>query len=69
MIVNTPENMGTYDFFSPDDSIASHFANDVLPWIVWGNNEDDKTSAGERLGSVGKGIVNAVMKKYKQIMD
>lgn len=69
MIVNTPENMGTYDFVPPDDSIASHFANDVWPWIVWGNNEDDKTSAGERLGSALSGLFNAGMKKINRFWD
>lgn len=31
MIVNSYENMGTYDFVSPNDNMVSHFGVDVFP--------------------------------------
>ena len=59
MIVNTPENMGTYDFVPPGGSNTFIYGVvDVIPWIMWGNSENDRTSIGERLLSIGKGIIN-----------
>ena len=59
MIVNTPENMGTYDFVPPGGiNKFIHGVVDVIPWIMWGNSEKDSTSVGERLLSTGKGIIN-----------
>lgn len=59
MIVNTPENMGTYDFVPPGGiNTFIHGVVDVIPWIMWGNSENDRTSIGERLLSIGKGIIN-----------
>ena len=59
MIVNTPENMGTYDFVPPGGiNTFIYGVVDVIPWIMWGNSENDRTSIGERLLSIGKGIIN-----------
>ena len=54
-----PENMGTYDFVPPGGiNTFIHGVVDVIPWIMWGNSENDRTSIGERLLSIGKGIIN-----------
>ncbi len=57
-LVTDDANMGTYNHHGPDDTWG-HFKEDVLPYWVWGNTEDDDTPlmdrlvgprAGERLG-------------------
>lgn len=48
-IINTDEDMGTYNFASPKDNPVGHFFADVLPYWFWGNNENDKTSLWHRL--------------------
>ena len=57
MIVTSPENMGTYDFVSPSISKRDHFTNDVAPWIIWGNSENDTTSGRERSKALLKGLI------------
>ena len=42
--VDDPANQGTYDFYSPIDNFGKHIAEDVIPWIIWGNSEDDPTN-------------------------
>lgn len=41
--VTSPENMGTYDFITLDDSLG-HYTVDVEPWLKWGNSPDDTTT-------------------------
>lgn len=36
---NDPENMGTYNYFGPDNP-AAHVKYDVNPYIEWGNTKD-----------------------------
>lgn len=54
LLVNSPENMGTYDFASPKGPISffEHRALDIRPWIQWGNTPRDQTTQEERLNSV-----------------
>ena len=46
-LVSTPENMGTYDFASPNSSsgVRDHLPVDVQPWTEWGNSSNDTTKA------------------------
>ena len=63
-LVTTPENMGTYDFVTPDQSIRGHWKTDVIPWIEWGNSPNDTTTREQRIaalkstfwGRIGYGI-------------
>jgi len=38
--------MATYNFPSPNENWGlGHFAADVIPYYLWGNSENDPTSA------------------------
>ena len=58
IIVTSPENIGTPDFFTPGNALstAGHVAFDVLPWILFGNNQHDKTTVRIRATALIKGI-------------
>lgn len=46
-----PVNMATFNFATNVKTCESkeyHFANDVAPWIIWGNSECDTTTVFER---------------------
>jgi RHS repeat-associated protein len=46
---NDSKNMGTYNYFDPVDQEIMHVIYDVLPYFLFGNVEEDPTTAGERL--------------------
>ena len=48
-IVTASEDYGTYNFSSPLHDPIGHFYRDVLPWIIWGNDETDSTNVSQRL--------------------
>ncbi|MCR4691244.1 MAG: hypothetical protein K5739_07865 [Lachnospiraceae bacterium] len=48
-IVTAPEDTGTYNYASPIDDPVGHVFQDIIPWIRWGNSEDDSTTPGQRL--------------------
>jgi hypothetical protein len=49
-LVTDPENMGTYNFFSPSGpSGLLHLRYDVNPYLKWGNSPEDTTTQQERL--------------------
>lgn len=50
-LVRDSANMASYNYFHPQEQPLRHFVADTLPWIVWGNTEDDPTSTTERLGA------------------
>jgi len=47
-IVNDHRDMGTYNFIPHEVSSIGHGIVDVLPWILWGNSYEDKTTCSER---------------------
>jgi hypothetical protein len=47
LLVTTDENGGSFDF-QPPPAHVGHFLSDVLPWIYWGNTEQDKTTERQR---------------------
>jgi hypothetical protein len=48
-LVESDENVGTYNYYSPNGlSGVAHTVVDVLPWYIWGNSENDKTSGWDR---------------------
>jgi len=51
-LVTTPENMGTYDYISPNDNIFDHLNVDVKTWIELGNSTHDTTTKEERVNSM-----------------
>ena len=48
-----PKDVGTYNFSSPTDAPMWHAVNDVWPWILHGNSEEDTTKWWERILSLG----------------
>ena len=55
-IVNDPRDIGTYNYWPINKSghskavnYAGHFTHDILPWIVWGNSENDPSNPLERI--------------------
>ena len=63
-IVTASEDYGTYNFSDPSEDPIGHFYMDVLPWIVWGNDEKDSTDLRMRLHAfVIDGGVNLLKEK------
>ncbi len=48
-IVTASEDYGTYNFSDPSTDPIGHFYEDVLPWLLWGNDEKDTTNMNQRL--------------------
>ena len=49
--VTAPEDYGTYNFANPSKDPVGHFYKDVLPWLIWGNDERDTTNMEQRVRS------------------
>jgi len=47
-LVTDPTNLGTYNFEGPDN-VWGHFHEDVLPYWLYGNSEEDKTPLKNRI--------------------
>lgn len=63
-VVTASEDCGTYNFASPMEDPIGHFYKDVLPWLVWGNDENDSTDMHMRLRSfVIDGGMNMIREK------
>lgn len=63
-LVTASEDCGTYNFSDPTEDPIGHFYMDVLPWIVWGNDEKDSTDIRMRLHAfVIDGGVNLLKEK------
>ncbi len=48
-IVNGPRDIGTYNYYNPNTNPIKHAFVDVVPWIMWGNSEDDSTILLDRI--------------------
>ncbi|MCH2188406.1 DUF6531 domain-containing protein [Candidatus Gracilibacteria bacterium] len=53
---NSPENMGTYNYYSPITHPKLHKEYDVDPYFEWGNTAEDSTSVIERYSKTTKYI-------------
>lgn len=51
-IVTDSEDYGTYNFCDSRKDPIGHFYQDVLPWLLWGNDRKDSTDMGQRLRSL-----------------
>ena len=48
-IVTASEDYGTYNFGDSRQDPVGHFYRDILPWLLWGNDEMDSTDMRQRL--------------------
>jgi hypothetical protein len=46
-LVTDPTNVGTYNYYGPDNWVG-HGLADVAPWLIWGNSSEDKTTGWDR---------------------
>ena len=51
-LVTDARDVGTYNFISPIDDKLGHAIKDVIPWILYGNTEDDSTKWWNRAGAL-----------------
>lgn len=66
-VVTASEDYGTYNFANPKEDPIGHFYMDVLPWLVWGNDETDSTDLHLRLRTfVLDGGMNVLREKIKK---
>ena len=49
VVITDPRDIGTYNFCTHEENSVFHGMLDVLPWLVWGNSEEDTTSIIDRL--------------------
>jgi hypothetical protein len=47
--VTDPRDIGTYNYYNPNENGLGHIFVDIVPWIFWGNSEDDTTDFIERI--------------------
>jgi len=67
-IVTASEDYGTYNFSSPLHDPIGHFYQDVVPWIIWGNDETDTTNVSQRLEAfVVYGAASALNTKLEEL--
>jgi len=50
--VTDVRDIGTYNYVSPLDDKLGHTMKDVIPWIFWGNAENDTTTRWSRVKSM-----------------
>lgn len=51
-LVTDPINIGTYNFIDGDVFMLGHYIVDVLPYLLWGNNKDDKSTFKQRVKAI-----------------
>jgi RHS repeat-associated protein len=56
-LVTDSVNQGTYNKSDPQTNPIGHFVNDIFPYWVWGNSEDDPTSWTDRIGGTYNGPI------------
>ena len=61
------EDYGTYNFADSRRDPVGHFYNDVLPWLLWGNDGKDSTQMRQRLRAlVIDGGIEAAQSRVKK---
>ena len=65
-IVTASEDYGTYNLCDSRQDPVGHFYQDVLPWLLWGNDETDSTNMRQRLKAlIVYGSLEAIQKHEK----
>ena len=60
-IVTNDEDMGTYNFASYINDPRGHVRKDLIPWLIWGNTPDDKTTFFGRSFTSFKGRIEGTV--------
>lgn len=55
-MITDPRDIGTYNYAHPDNDPIGHAILDVVPWIIWGNSEQDTTNIFQRVGYMIYGL-------------
>ncbi len=58
-------NQGSYNYHSVSESPLMHFSVDTLPWIYWGNCEDDPSTKSERVTAFSKDFLDGSFRVIK----
>ena len=67
-VVTDPRYMGTYNYSTVDGSPEAYYMHsikDVLPYLAWGNSEEDESTRRERLALSGQGMALWAMTMMK----
>ncbi len=64
--ITDPVNQGTYNRADPNSDPIGHFFQDMVPYYMWGNSEDDPTNVLERITGTFQGNVNASKQEASQ---
>ncbi len=74
-LITADEDLGTYNYYpynnDPNSFRANigHFFNDILPWIKWGNTENDTTNEFERFMAFIPGFRDLERHTYQKRMQ
>ena len=56
-LVTDPVNEGSYNMSDPVSDPFGHFIDDVIPYYIHGNSEDDSSSIWDRLTASYDGVI------------
>ena len=62
-------NQGTYNRADPNSDPIGHFFQDMVPYYMWGNSEEDPTTTWERITGSYQGDVNATKEEARQYRE
>ena len=68
--VDADEDEGTYNFGDPSKDAYGHFVLDVIPWLIYGNSANDKTTFQERRDAfIRDGLKDTVDDKVEDFQE
>ncbi len=74
-LITSDEDLGTYNYYPYNNDSnkfranIGHFVNDVLPWLKWGNTENDTTNDLERFMAFIPGFRDLERHSYQKRME
>jgi RHS repeat-associated protein len=60
-----PVNIGTYNFYDPQNDKAGHIVFDVVPYLLFGNTPDDTWDFADRWGATATVVGRKVMRVFE----
>lgn len=64
-ITEDQRDIGTYNYYDPQDHPVGHTVYDVLPYIILGNNKQDSTTAYTRIAGSIKSFMKTPVNEVK----